>query len=76
MPQYVFKYVGVDSDGDLGILSRRLPLEQMNTTTFTEIAKWIGLPECKATRMLHFNKQGWSAYAKGKAWKCAKSSMG
>ena len=54
----------------------RLPLEQMNTTTFTEIAKWIGLPECKATRMLHFNKQGWSAYAKGKAWKCAKSSMG
>ena len=41
-----------------------------------EIAKWIGLPECKATRMLHFNKQGWSAYAKGKAWKCAKSSMG
>ena len=23
MPQYVFKYVGVDSDGDLGILSRR-----------------------------------------------------
>ena len=29
MPQYVFKYVGVDSDGDLGILSRRLPLEQI-----------------------------------------------
>ena len=28
-PPYVFKYVGVDSDGDLGILSRRLPLEQI-----------------------------------------------
>ena len=42
MPQYVFKYVGVDSDGDLGILSRRLPLEQITALRTGERAAASG----------------------------------
>ena len=49
MPQYVFKYVGVDSDGDLGILSRRLPLEQITALRTGEraAAAW---PTSRSTR--------------------------
>ena len=49
-----------------------LGLEELTLERFTQLARWIGMPECTAMRVLHFNHQGWHSLAKGKAWRCRK----
>lgn len=55
-----------------------MPLESFSKDSFTRLAAWLGMAECKAERLLHFNRVAWYAAAKGRhVWHCAhKTKLG